>query len=115
QREDGVPDLGAYEFVPTATPPVAQATPATPISGSVQVFTFGEDTVARIEWPAVGSLPNTVTVRQYTGTIAPQFLTISPNSFMYAYVDFDFTGTYDPYSLDLYYKDPWLGTIQSEA
>lgn len=114
QREDGVPDIGAYEFVPASVPPLAVATPAAPVSGSVQVFTFGEDTVARIEWPAVGSLPSAVSVRQYTGTIAPQFLTASPYSYMYIYSDIQMSGSFDPYLLDLYYKDPWLGTIQSE-
>lgn len=114
QREDGVPDIGAYEFEPTVMPPVAEAIPAAPVAGTQQVFTFGEDTVARIEWPAVGSLPTAVTVRQYTGRIAPQFLAASPYSYTYMYSDIQLAGSYDPYNLDLYYKDPWLGTILSE-
>jgi len=44
----GVPDLGAYEFLPTVQPPVLPATPAAPAAGSTQVFMFGTDTVQNI-------------------------------------------------------------------
>ena len=105
----GVPDIGAYEFVPNTTPPLAVATPATPAVGK-QVFTFGQDTVAAITWKPNTQIPNTINVRQYTGTQPPNF----PNTGkMYFYVDVNgANSTYD-YTGDVYYKDPWRGTTSA--
>lgn len=113
-RADGVPDLGAYEFVPTSQPPVAVAIPAFPANGITQTFLFGQDTVARIVWNANSLLPPNVTVRQYTGTVPPQLQTANPNGYMYFYTDIDVApNTYDFNSLT-YYKDPWMGVINTE-
>jgi trimeric autotransporter adhesin len=79
-----VPDIGAYEFTPTSIPPAAKAVPAQPARGTIQVFTFGGDTVATINWKATVPPPPSVEVRQYTGTVPPQF---PVNNHMYFYTD----------------------------
>src|SRR5690606_6326210 len=40
--DQGVPDIGAFEFTPLTLPPLATANPAIPAPGAAQVFTFGE-------------------------------------------------------------------------
>lgn len=113
-RADGVPDIGAFEFTPTAVPPVAQATPAAPAAGTTQVFTFGQDTVAAITWAAGVTVPASVTVSQYTGTLPVGIISVSPSS-MYFYTDVAVpAGTYS-HTTDLYYKDPWMGTTAGES
>ncbi len=111
---DGVPDLGAYEFTPTSTPPNCAASPATPTANGDQVFTFGEDTVAVYHWGT--TVPSTIALKQYTGTNPPGILSINPTQMFY-YLDASVTGTNTGlgYTQDLYYKDPWIGTIASEA
>ncbi len=113
-RTLGVPDIGAYEFTPTATPPAATASPATPVAGGTQYFTFGEDSVAAITWDAASIASSSVTVRQYTGTMPAGIGTLSPTS-TYFYVDISVPpGTYN-HTTDIYYKEPWVGTVASES
>ncbi|RYD58578.1 MAG: T9SS type A sorting domain-containing protein [Sphingobacteriales bacterium] len=110
--EDGVPDIGAFEFTPTSTPPVAKAYPAQPASGITQVFTFGGDTVGVINWKATVPAPPSVAVRQYTGTVPPQF---PVSNHMYFYTDVNcLHATYD-LDAKIYYKDPWMGKISTES
>ncbi len=108
----GVPDLGAYEFVPTSIPPNCAATPAAPAANTDQVFTFGQDTVAVMKWDA--NVPSNFSLKQYTGTNPPGILSINPTQTFF-YVDAGGTGTNLDYEMDLYYKDPWMGTIASES
>lgn len=115
QLQDGVPDIGAVEFTPTSIPPDAEAHPLSPSAGDYQVFTFGEDTVARIYWHPNAPEPNTLTVKSYTGTMGPNITHVSPNSYMYFYADVQVPGSGYLFDMELYYKDPWLGTIQSES
>jgi hypothetical protein len=109
----GVPDLGAWEFRPTATPPALTATPATPAPGTTQIFTFGTDTVTKISWAPSSNVPATITVRRYSG-IRPPGLHRSQH-FMYFYTDVDVTGS-GPfnYGIQQYYIDPWQGFIPSQ-
>lgn len=115
QREDGVPDIGAVEFTPTSIPPDAEAFPSSATAGDIQIFTFGEDTVATIYWHPNAPEPNSIVVKPYTGTIAPNITHVSPNSYMYFYADVQVPGSAYMFDLNLYYKDPWLGTINSET
>lgn len=108
----GVPDIGAYEFLPTVLPPLAEATPAAPVAGSPQVFTFGSDTVAVINWAVASAVPASVNVRQYSGTVPPTF---PPGEYMYFYTDMSAAGGPFSYSAQVYYKDPWLGTSSLET
>ncbi|RYD56624.1 MAG: T9SS type A sorting domain-containing protein [Sphingobacteriales bacterium] len=112
---DGVPDLGAYEFTPTAIPPAADAYPALPVNGVTQHFLFGQDTVAVLDWSATSLIPSTITVRQYTGTIAPALTSISGGSFAYFYTDIDVPATTYDFNARIHYNDSWMGTISSEA
>ncbi|RYD56625.1 MAG: T9SS type A sorting domain-containing protein [Sphingobacteriales bacterium] len=112
---DGVPDLGAYEFTPMAVPPVAVAVPAMPEAGITQYFLFGQDTVAALEWATTSILPNSIAVRQYTGTVAPGLTAVTGTSFMYFYTDIDVLTTTYNFNARIYYKDPWTGTVSSEA
>jgi hypothetical protein len=105
----GAPDIGAFEFTPAVAPPAAIASPATPSLASTQAFTFGGDTVAKIAWPSSGSIPANVVVQAYTGTNPPQ--TGNAGTAMNAYWNITVpAGTYN-YTLSLYYKDPWIGTV----
>ncbi len=107
----GVPDLGAHEFVPLSLPPIAIPAPGVVIPGDTQVFTFGEDTVASIVWNGT-AVPASVQVRQYTGTVAPGFTGADS---MYFYTDIQAAGAPYDYDAAIYYKNPWTGSVKSEA
>ncbi len=112
----GVPDLGAYEFVPDASniPPLCTVVPATPTAGGTQVYTLGRDTVATIKWDAAATVPATAPdVRQYTGTVPPGLGALNPTN-MYFYTDISSSTSAD-FETNIYYKEPWMGTISSEA
>ncbi len=112
----GVPDIGAYEFTPanTTIPPLCAVTPAVPVAGGTQTYTLGEDTVCTVAWDAAATVPATAPdVRQYTGTVPPGLVSINPTN-MYFYTDIS-SGTSADYVANIYYKDPWMGTIASES
>jgi hypothetical protein len=111
----GVPDIGAYEVEPTTLPPLAEANPAAPIAGQDQYFTFGQDTVATIHWPATATVPSTVEVRQYTDSVMPGLFALSPASYMNFHTSIQAAGGSYEAQLRVRYKDPWLGTIASES
>ena len=103
----GVPDLGAYEFLPTVLPPVLPATPAVAAPGTTQRFMFGTDTVQKITWTPASTVPTTVEVRRYSGVIPPGLATGQLS--MYFYADVDITGTQpSSYTMQQYYIDSWL-------
>ncbi len=110
----GVPDLGAYEFLPTATPPALPATPATAAAGTTQTFMFGTDTVSKITWAPGQPVPSTIAVRRYSGVLPPGLAPQQQS--MYFYTDVDVTGTAGPYNYKLqqFYIDPWQGFIPAE-
>lgn len=109
---DGAPDLGAYEVTPTAVPPMAVATPATPAAGTTQLFTFGNDTVASITWDAFTTPPTSIAVRQYSGK-QPVNTGAGTPGLMYFYTDISVpTGTY-LYDVKIFYKNSWFGTMFS--
>lgn len=110
----GVPDLGAVEFTPNAgvLPPDCAVT-GTLAAGSTQVFTFGQDTVATITWDAAATVPATnPVVKQYSGIAPPGLVSLNP-TYMYFYTDISSTNA--DYTSNTYYKDPWIGTIATEA
>ncbi len=103
----GVPDLGAYEVSPTSTPPNADASPANPVANSTQVFTFGQDTVATIDWGS--DVPATYTMRQYTGVqAAPMPPGVGRMYFYTAGTPATWVHGHKP---NIYYKEPWVGDI----
>lgn len=110
----GVPDLGAYEFTPNSgvLPPLAQVNVA-PSAGGTQVYTFGYDSVATITWDASATVPATSPeCRQYSGVQPPSITTLNP-TYMYFYTDISSSTSAD-YDANIYYKDPWIGTIASD-
>lgn len=109
--QEGVPDLGAYEFVPLALPEPAQAIPALPAAGTRQVFMVGTDTVNAITWG--NTIPATVTVRRYTGTVPPALSAGTKHMYFYTDVAMINGATID-YGLQQYYMDTWSGYIEDE-
>lgn len=105
----GVPDLGAYEFLPTILPTVLNALPANPAPNTEQTFYYGSDTVMRIKWTATA--PPSIQVRRYSGVVPTGLAAASLDS-MYFYTKVDIPGgaNYD-YDAKLYYYDSWLGSI----
>ncbi|MBC7887100.1 MAG: gliding motility-associated C-terminal domain-containing protein [Ferruginibacter sp.] len=107
----GVPDLGAYEFFPTALPTIMLATPATPAPNITQTFSYGTDTVMRITWGA--SAPPSIAVRRYSGVVPSGLLAGTDSMYFYTKVDIPGGGNY-PYAAKLYYINPWQGSIPSQ-
>lgn len=108
----GVPDLGAYEFVPAVPPPVSTPIPAVPVANTRQDFMLGTDTVYTIHWGA--AVPQQIAVRRYSGLMPPALAT--GTDYMYFYVDADITATTPvSYAVTQHYLDPWRGFIDSEA
>ncbi len=107
----GVPDLGAYEFFPTAQPTVLTATPATPAPNTTQIFSYGTDTVMKITWGPTA--PPTVAVRRFSGVVPSGLLPTQDSMFFYTKVDVGGTNTYN-YAARLYYINPWQGSIPQQ-
>ncbi|BAV07159.1 gliding motility-associated C-terminal domain-containing protein [Filimonas lacunae] len=106
----GVPDLGAYEFVPVSEPVALTATPATPAAGTTQTFTLGTDVVARITWPTGALVPPSLTLRRYSGVLPAGIP--SANSGMYFYLSATnvAAGNYQAV-VEQHYVPSWLGFI----
>ena len=113
---DGVPDIGAYEFIPESLPPLATATPSTADPGDVQVFTFGQREVCQVKWGLSGRVPQ-LEVRQYSGEMGVGIAAAAaPFGTMYFHTDIDAVGNGNnfDFELNLDYMDIWLGTIGNE-
>ncbi len=109
----GVPDMGAYEFLPTSLPTLLTAIPATPAPGITQTFMYGTDTVAKITYHATAPVPASINLRRYSGVL-PTGLSAGQQS-MYFYTDIDVPaqGAYN-YKMQQFYIDPWRGFVPSE-
>jgi gliding motility-associated-like protein len=106
----GVPDLGAYEFMPSVAPPALTATPAAPAAGTTQVFTMGTDTVTTITWDANAAVPSALTIKRYSGVL-PVGLAATEKS-LYYFLDADVTGGGPfKYNIANNFIDPWLNTL----
>jgi trimeric autotransporter adhesin len=109
----GVPDLGAYEFLPTAIPFDLPATPPAPAPGITQTFMLGTDTVTKITWNPGSGVPSTIKVKRYSGVL-PTGLSAGQNP-MYFYTDIDTTGTAAlNFNVQQFYIDPWQGFISQQ-
>jgi hypothetical protein len=108
----GAPDVGAFEFTPTVMPPLATASPLAPLAGTTQVFTFAADTVAKIVWSSSAAVPSSIGMRLYSGSVPPAS---STGDYFQTYWDVSApTSSYD-YTMQLYYKDAWRGSVSSES
>lgn len=111
---NGAPDMGAYEFTPSAVGPMAVAVPATPAAGTTQAFLYGLDTVAKITWGAFTPPPASIIGRMYTG-VYPAGIAGNTHHSLNSYWDFIVpAGTYS-YDISLYYRENMMGSIPSEA
>jgi gliding motility-associated-like protein len=107
----GVPDMGAFEFLPAVAPPALPATPAQPAPGVTQTFMFGTDTVTKITWGP--TVPDTVGVRRYSGIIPPGIDT--SREFMYFYTDVDASTAVTGFDVQQYYVDSWQGGFKKQS
>ncbi|RYD54300.1 MAG: PKD domain-containing protein, partial [Sphingobacteriales bacterium] len=110
----GVPDMGAYEFLPTALPTVLTATPAAPAPGITQTFMYGTDTVAKITYDAAAPVPASVTLRRYSGVLPTGLAAGQQSMYFYTDVDVPAPGAYK-YNVQQFYIDPWRGFIPTEG
>lgn len=110
----GVPDMGAYEFLPTAEPTVLTAIPATPVAGGTQVFMYATDTVAKITYDATAPVPASISLRRYSGVLPTGLGTGQQSMYFYTDVEVPAQGAYK-YKMEQYYIDPWRGFIPTEA
>ncbi|WP_309790397.1 T9SS type B sorting domain-containing protein [Filimonas zeae] len=110
----GVPDIGAYEFLPTVAPPALVATPAVPAPGITQVFSMGSDTVTRITWAADAAVPAAVTLKRYSGVL-PEGLVATEKS-LYYYISAEVTGgsTYK-FNVQQHFINPWQNNLQVKS
>ena len=109
----GAPDIGALEITPLSQPVLCVATPTTPVAGGTQIFTIGSDTVCTITYDALSTAPTAVGVRQYTGVMAPNVTSSHLATSFYLHVEAP-PGFYN-YTINMYYKNDWLGTNPSET
>lgn len=106
----GVPDLGAYEFLPTSLPTLL--TPVT-IGTNKQAFMYGSDTVTVVQWATTP--PAGVGLRRYSGITPKNPILPATYDSMYFYVKFENAppaGT--QFDLTLFYIDPWQGSIPDQ-
>lgn len=110
----GAPDMGAYEFTPSSTPPTAVVT-GSHTNGGTETFTSGGRTIAEITWGASGTLPSITALRYFSGANPPDPVPGSAEYFN-SYMEITTTGgsgyTYD---ITLYYDEALIGTLSSEA
>ncbi|MEO7463647.1 MAG: GEVED domain-containing protein, partial [Ferruginibacter sp.] len=109
----GVPDMGAYEFLPTSQPTILTGIPAVATAGGSQYFMYGTDTVARVRYKVGAPVPTGVTLKRYSGVLPPGLA--AGQLSMYFYTDFDVAsqGAFN-YSLEQFYVDSWQGFIPVE-
>ncbi|MCK6609537.1 MAG: T9SS type A sorting domain-containing protein [Bacteroidia bacterium] len=110
---DGIPDIGAYEFNPTSTPPLCTAVPAVPVAGGTQVFLFGSDTVCKVVHDASSTPPSSLLVRQYSGRVPP--FTSPIDARFNSYVSLTAPSGFYLFDMYYYYKDNWIGSTPSES
>ena len=108
----GAPDLGAYEFTPTVTPPNCNAIPASPAPNTNQTFYLGSDTIMKIKWNATA--PSTIAVKRYNGVAPPNINNPArlDSMFFYTKIDVPAGNTYNC-DVQLNYLDNWLGSFPS--
>lgn len=119
----GAPDIGAYEFTPVAAPPVSTVV-GTIGYGNTQYFISFGDTIGSLTWGYSGTLPTSVNMAFYPGTLISNRAT-SPNNnvnidtaahLMDAYWRVSQNGGSNfYYDVRLRYKPFQLGTVPSET
>ncbi len=109
----GVPDMGAFEFLPTSLPTVLTAVPPVPAPGITQTFMYGTDTVTKITYDAVAPVPASISLRRYSGVLPPGLAPGQLSMYYYTAIDVPAQGAYK-YDIQHFYIDPWQGFIPTE-
>lgn len=109
----GVPDMGAYEFLPTVEPTILTAIPATPAPGITQTFMYGTDTVAKVTYSATAPVPASITLQRYSGVLPTGLTPGQESMYFYTKINVPAQGAYN-YKMEQYYIDPWQGFIPTE-
>jgi hypothetical protein len=110
---DGAPDMGAYQFTPTASAPKATPLLAASVAGQSQAFMYGNDTAAILQWDPGAITPATVEVTNYTDSAIADYpaqlqlrsfmkVTMMPPSSSYLY------------NIKYFYRTPLKGNITNE-
>ena len=66
----GSTDIGAVEFNTNSTPPSAIES-GIPLTATTTTYTFANRQIASIEWGPNGTVPSSVDIKHYTGTVSP--------------------------------------------
>lgn len=105
----GATDIGAFEFTPSSTPPLAFVNRLPAANDSSQCF-FGSRKIAQINWGNAGAVPGTLDVTYYSG-VNPSNTPIG-RTFMNAYWDIQAAGGsgFD-YLLSLMQDSAVFGTV----
>lgn len=110
----GAPDIGAYEFVPTSTPPAATFTGSIGYGNTQHMLVMG-DTVATVVWGLVGTLPTGLSATYHTGALInnPTNTGANPGAhFMDVFWRINATGgSFFTYDLNLWFDPNMLGTV----
>ncbi len=109
-RSTGLPDIGAYEFTPTALSPLAVPFPASINPGDTQAFFYMGDTIAKVYGVSIAG-PG-VGVRPYLGEKPPVIGDVPYYSFYRVDIDNPYSATFD---IAYTYKNQWLGTLPVES
>ncbi|BDS10362.1 T9SS type A sorting domain-containing protein [Aureispira anguillae] len=115
---DGGTDIGANEFTPTVSPQELSIT-GNHTLGGIEILSFANRPVAKIEWGNTGVLPSIQSAQYYSGTSpndpSNNGAISSPKHFD-AYWKIAATGGSDfTYTITLLYDDALIGTIPSES
>ncbi len=105
----GSTDIGAVEFNTNSTPPSAIES-AAPVTGTTTTYTFANRQIASIEWGPNGTVPTSIYIKHYTGSVSP-----SLNPVMKAYNGYyaisQVGGVGFDYNLTLSYDSAMFGNI----
>lgn len=69
----GATDIGSVEVTPSVVPASAVAS-ASPALNTTTTYTFGNRTIATVNWGASGTVPSALDVKYFSGTNAPSLL-----------------------------------------
>lgn len=112
----GAPDIGAYEFIPTATPPSLTFTGSIGNGNTQHALVLG-DTVATVVWSNTGTVPTAINGTYHTGTLIsnPTNNGTAPGAhYMDVFWRINVTGgSFYNYDLNLRYDPNMLGTVPS--
>ena len=109
----GVPDMGAFEFLPTVNPTVLTAVPAVPVAGGTQYFMYGTDTVTKITYHPTAPVPASISLQRYSGVLPTGLAAGQKSMYFYTDISVPTQGAYK-YDVKQYYVNSWQGFIPTK-